>query len=127
MSPALLGAAAVFVGGGIGSVLRYALARWALASGREALWGTLAANVLACLLLGYLLSHATPPRAVAGALPWRLLLITGLCGGFSTFSTFSLEALTLAQDGRSGAALAYVSASLTFGLLAVGLGAWRAS
>ena len=45
---------AIFLGGGLGAVARYGLARWAISAGKELMWGTLAANVLACLLLGYL-------------------------------------------------------------------------
>lgn len=107
--------AAVFVGGGGGALARYGLARWALAAGREAFWGTLAANALACGLLAYLLlapaREADPPAA-------RLLLATGFCGGFSTFSTFAYEAFALLQAGRPGAALAYVAGSALVGVAA---------
>ena len=115
---------AVFVGGGIGSVLRFALARWAIASGRELLWGTLAANVLACLLLGYLASGLADARLTPTT---RLLLATGLCGGFSTFSTFSLEALTLAQNGRVAHAALYVALSFLLGIAAIALWGLRPS
>ncbi len=112
---------AIFVGGGLGSLARYGLARYALAAGREVLWGTLAANVLACSLLGYLAFSAVRQGDSATT---RLLLATGFCGGFSTFSTFSLEALMLLQDGRSAMALLYVGASVVLGLLAVGMWRW---
>ena len=112
---------AVFLGGGIGSLLRFGLARWAVAQGQAALWGTLAANVLACALLGYLVFH---PSRQADPLSVRLLLATGVCGGFSTFSTFSLEAVTLSQNGQSAAAVGYVGASVVLGLAAVGVWRW---
>lgn len=115
--------ALVFLGGGLGSCLRFALGRWAVHAGAAATWGTLLANVLACGLLGYLAAELD--RGCADAPSWRLFLATGLCGGFSTFSTFSLEALALAQSGRPGAAALYVGLSLGLGLAAVGLWAWR--
>ena len=112
---------AVFLGGGLGSMARFGLARWALAAHRELLWATLGANVLACLLLGYLVFSSARS---GDPLTTRLLLATGFCGGFSTFSTFSLEAFTLLQDGRISAAAVYVSASLVLGLVAVGVWRW---
>jgi len=107
---------AVFLGGGFGSLARYGLARWAIDAGREILWGTLAANVLACLLLGYLAYGASQETYSPTT---RLLLATGFCGGFSTFSTFSLEAFSLLQSGRIGLALLYVGLSILLGLAAV--------
>ena len=110
--------ALVFVGGGLGAVARFAIGRWAVGAGWAATWGTLVANVLACALLGYLvvefgrgLSH---PH-------WRLALATGFCGGFSTFSTFGLEAVALLQAGRVAEAAVYVGLSLALGLGVIAL------
>ena len=107
---------AVFVGGGLGSLARYSLGVGAVALGRAALWGTLAANVAACALLAYLVfapeRAGDPPAA-------RLALATGFCGGFSTFSTFGLEVFSLLQAGRHAEALAYLGASALLGLGAV--------
>jgi CrcB protein len=113
---------AIFVGGGLGSIARFGLSRWAVVVGREAMWGTLAANTLACLVLGYLAfsvaDNAYSPNT-------RLLLATGFCGGFSTFSTFSLEAFTLLQTGRTGLALLYIGLSLLLGIAAFAVFAFR--
>jgi CrcB protein len=113
MTPYLL----VFVGGGLGSVLRfgtYHLARLWLPP--EFPWGTLAVNALGGLaagaVAGWILS-----RSAGGADSMALFLMTGLLGGFTTFSAFSLDAVLLWQRGETGAAITYVIASL---LLAIG-------
>ena len=115
--------ALVFVGGGLGSVLRYALGRWLL------MWlppiafplGVLAVNVLASLVLGGLAGWAT---GRAGAEPTRLLVGVGLCGGLSTFSSFSQDNLMLLQQGRAGAAFANITLNTLGCLLASALGWW---
>lgn len=118
----------VFIGGGIGSVLRFAVyhaARlWLPASFP---WGTMAVNVLGGLaagaLAGWILS-----RSGGGANSTSLFLMNGLLGGFTTFSAFSLDAVLLWQRGESMTAVAYVFASvlLAIGGVIAGLGAVRA-
>jgi CrcB protein len=110
----------VFAGGAVGAPSRYLLER--LVQSRHRLrfpLGTLTVNVLGCLLLGALAGWADAPDEAAA------LLGTGFCGGFTTFSTFSLETVELAADGRTRAALAsglYVALSLALGLAAAALG-----
>ncbi len=108
----------VFAGGGFGSALRYGLGRWAVSAGREAIWATLLVNVVACALLGWLAAETQRTELSTST---RLLLATGFCGGLSTFSTFSLEAVALVQQGRTTSAILYVGASLLLGL---GVLAW---
>ncbi|OAV43024.1 fluoride efflux transporter CrcB [Lewinella sp. 4G2] len=109
----------VFLGGGLGSLCRYAISRLLplaeLAEG-DIPWATLLANALACLLLGVLLALLAKEQ-----LPKELsfLLVTGFCGGFSTFSTFSAELLSLLEAGHYGAALTYAAISLFTGLVAI--------
>lgn len=107
----------VAAAGSIGVALRYALG---LAFGRAGFpWVTLAVNVLGSLLLGVLLGLTVgrEPRP-----PVVAILGTGLLGGFTTFSTFSVEAAQLLRDGRAGAALGYVLASVLAGIGAAAAG-----
>lgn len=114
-------ASLVFVGGGIGSVLRYALSVGALRLG----WtgfpvATLGVNVVGGLAMGILAGWF----AFSGGGPqaWRLFLTTGLMGGFTTFSTFSLETVLLYEEGRIGAAAGYVGASVALAIIGFALG-----
>lgn len=112
MPSGLLAPLLVFVGGGIGSLLRYLAA---LAVGGPL--ATLTVNVAGCFAIG-LIAAAVPPPMVAV----RLFFITGLLGGFTTFSAFGLDALTLWQGGQPGQAALYVAATLALSLAAVALG-----
>lgn len=120
----------VFLGGGLGSVLRYffVLVKDHLrlnpisTLGQTLMpWPTLTANVLGCLLIGLFYS-------LSSRLGWspetRLLLTTGLCGGFTTFSTFSNEGLLLWRTGHVGLFCLYFGLTLVLGLAAVALGTW---
>ena len=112
----------VFVGGGLGSVLRllvYRLARVWLPP--ELPWGTLAVNVIGSLAAG-VIAGLLLARGAAEENTASLFLITGLLGGFTTFSAFSLEALLLWQRGDSIAAASYVAASVMLALTAAAAG-----
>jgi len=106
----------VFLGGGIGAVLRYGSSYWlaSFAAFQERIhWATFLANLMASvtLVLVYKYTEGRPTLA--------LLLATGLCGGWSTFSTFSFETAQLFQQGRTIEALAYVFGSTLIGVGAV--------
>jgi len=111
-------------GGGAGAICRYLMqqyvqGRWPLA------WpiGTGCVNAAGCLLAGLLLGllerYALGPA-------WRLLLITGVCGGFTTFSAFALENVALLRAGNVGLAALYAGGSVAVGLLLAGAGYWLA-
>ena len=106
-----MGAVLVFVGGGLGALLRYLVS---LAV--EGSLATLAVNVVGSFLIGLMV--AVP----AGNL--RLLLAVGLLGGFTTFSAFSLDALRLWQRGEPLLAATYVAGSVLLSLAAVATAAW---
>ena len=124
---ARMNAVAVFVGGGLGSLARYGIG---LVAGRWASgplpWGTVLANLLATALL-VAVTNWMAPQAAQLSRPqqaWLLLATTGFCGGFSTFSTFSLETLRLIEAGSVGLALANIAVSVG-GCLIVGWSVWR--
>lgn len=111
----------IAAGGALGALARYGLAGWVQARAGLFPWGTLAVNVLGSFLLGfairYMESVAVPPE-------WRQAIAIGLLGAFTTFSTFSYEAVALAHDGDWGGAAAYVAGSIVLAIAALlaGLG-----
>lgn len=113
---------AVFVGGGLGSWCRYGLSQWIDSSSFP--WATLLANALACLALGLMTGYSSHQGWAA---PWKLLAATGFCGGFSTFSTFSGDAIALMEQGFPWTALGYVCISLVIGVLALYIGLFLSS
>lgn len=105
----------IFLGGGTGSCLRYLLTFLF-----HTPFATLVANILGCLIIGALSSLISNAE-------WKLLLVTGFCGGFTTFSTFSNETTAMLRSGDTMQAVCYIAASVVLGILAVFAGAWLAS
>lgn len=117
----------VAVGGAIGSVLRYFVGRWALKlMGPAFPWGTLAVNVVGCFVIGVFAELIA--RKFNASTELRLLLITGFLGGFTTFSAFSLDAISLFEGGEAVAGGIYIVASVGLSMAAViaGLAIMRA-
>ena len=111
----------VFVGGGIGAALRHGVNRVSAAwFGTGFPVGTLSVNVLGSLLMGLLV--AVLAEGPASPQNLRVFLATGVLGGFTTFSAFSLDALTLWERGQLGLAAAYVLASVLLSLAAIAAG-----
>jgi fluoride exporter len=109
----------VFAGGGLGSVARYGIGILISPMQGRFPWATFLANALACLLLGYWLGLQENGDLSEQR---RLLLATGFCGGFSTFSTFTAESWRLWQNGQQTEAFAYVMGSLIVCLVCLFLG-----
>lgn len=109
----------VFLGAGLGGVTRHGVNLTAARLGSDFPYGTLAINVVGSVLMGVLVGWF----ALRGEnLQARLFLGTGVLGGFTTFSTFSLEAFGLLERGETGAAIAYVLASVVIGVAGLFLG-----
>jgi fluoride exporter len=115
---------AVFLGSALGASARrivdHSVTR--LAGGRFP-WGTLVINVSGSLILGVVLGLSARTTS-ATALWWTVLLGTGFCGGFTTFSTFAFETVRLSEENRSRGAVTNVAMSVVFGLAAVAAG-WQ--
>ncbi|MBK8176033.1 MAG: fluoride efflux transporter CrcB [Rhodospirillales bacterium] len=113
----------VFVGSGIGGVLRlWCSGLLARTVGETFPWGTLAVNVLGSFLIGLVATVTGPDGRVIVGPAARQFVLVGMFGGFTTFSSFSLQTLTLARDGQWWLAGANVALSLALCLIAVWLG-----
>lgn len=111
----------VFAGGGLGSALRFYISRWVNGNYAQLFpAATLVANVSACFILGLVIGLADHKQLLSASS--RLFWAVGFCGGFSTFSTFSQETLTLFQAGQQGYSLVYVGTSLVLCFAATLLG-----
>lgn len=105
----------VFLGGGLGSLCRYGVGKiWETSH-----YGTLTANIISCLVLGVLIGLTSHEILKS---EHRLLWMTGFCGGFSTFSTFSGEIVKLYQDGQLVVAGMYMIGSIIAGITCIVLG-----
>ena len=104
----------VGLGGMIGTILRY-IASIAIKQPSFP-FATLTVNIIGCLLIGIFMGITLRTESVSS---WRLFLVTGICGGFTTFSAFAWENFQLLQQGRYGSFILYLSISVIAGLLAV--------
>ena len=109
----------VFIGGGLGSICRYGVASLLGQLDSSFPYATLIANVVSCIILGFLIGINIKGELAAS---YRLLLMTGFCGGFSTFSTFSGETYLLIQSGEVSTAFANVMFSLIICIPCIFLG-----
>jgi fluoride exporter len=108
----------VFAGSGFGGALRYAVQYW---MGTKAIGnfpaGTFMVNIIGCFCIGFVYSLAGKVQWLSPE--WRLAAATGFCGGFTTFSAFAMENVTLLRNGSYGAFLIYIALSILLGIAAV--------
>lgn len=112
MTPLLL--LAVAVGGALGAVLRQ-LVSVSLAGRGRVPWGALAVNVAGSFIAGLVLTLPLDPT-------WQLVVLSGFCGGLTTFSTFAVETVQLVIDGKRRAAVMNVLLTMSVGIVAVVIG-----
>jgi CrcB protein len=119
----------IALGGALGSVARYGcsalVARWI---GETFPWGTLVINVVGSFVIGFFATLTGPDGRILVSPDARQFVMVGVCGGYTTFSSFSLQTLNLARDGDLAAAAGNVVASVVACLVAVWLGhVWAAA
>ncbi len=106
----------IAIGGAAGSVGRYVVSKCFESNFP---WGTITVNILGSLLIGFfigLLSKGTLSPEM------KMILVTGFCGGFTTFSTFANESFNMMKTGNALLAAIYIGASMTIGIIAVYIG-----
>lgn len=107
----------VGIGGGLGSIARYLCQKWFLSWYPSSFpWGTFAVNATGCLLIGIFWGISF--RSFSANETWKLFLMTGLCGGFTTFSAFTLEGIGLLKEQKHALFFSYLLASVIIGLAA---------
>lgn len=116
---------AIAIGGVLGCWARYAMTNLVQTIyGRDFPYATLSINVLACFLMGFLFVETLERLTISPVL--RVGILTGFIGGFSTFSTFAMETLLLAEQGDAKKSVLYVVLSIFLGMLATFGGAFIA-
>ncbi|MAU72122.1 MAG: fluoride efflux transporter CrcB [Pseudozobellia sp.] len=112
----------VFLGGGTGSLFRYLISKSFNGYFQHFFLGTFIVNIIGCLLIGLILGYSSKGNFISEN--QLLLLATGFCGGFTTFSTFAFEKHSLLSSGELLHFVIYTGSSILVGLAAVAIGLW---
>lgn len=127
MSTSFMSCVVIAAGGALGSLARYLLSLWALPLDPVLPWGTIITNVLGCTVIGFVGTFTLASGRYPIPENARLFLMVGFCGGFTTFSAFSLQTLELLRAGAITRAFINVAASVILCVAAVGIGHWVAA
>lgn len=118
----------VAIGGALGSMARFWMANsMAVLTGPAFPWGTLLINIIGSFVISFFGVLAGPGMRLGVPYEMRVFVTVGLCGGFTTFSAFSLQTIDLMKNGQSSRAMIYVAASIILCVGACGLGFLAAS
>jgi fluoride exporter len=117
----------VMLGGALGTLARYLISLAAAPISAELPWGTILINISGSFVIGFFGTLTLAQGRYPLSDTFRLFVMTGLCGGYTTFSAFSLQTLDLMRNGAAGRAFVNVFASVIFCLAAVSVGHWIAA
>ncbi len=113
----------VAIGGALGTLARFSIANWmAMVTGTEFPWGTLVINIVGSFVISFFGFLTGTAARFAVSNDARVFVTVGLCGGFTTFSSFSLQTVELLRTGQPVRAMLYVAASVILCLAACALG-----
>ena len=115
----------IAIGSALGGMARYALTIATVEVGGGLFpWGTLGINVIGSFVIGLFFALTTAEGALPAGPTFRLFVMTGLCGGFTTFSAFSLQSVQLLRNAQYGAAFGYMAGSVILCVAVASLGFW---
>jgi CrcB protein len=112
----------VGVGGGIGALIRYFIAGWIQPAGAQLNWGIFIVNITGGLVMGLIVEAGALKLNLSPEM--RAFLTTGILGGYTTFSTFSLDSALLLQKGEYTLAAGYIIGSVVLSIVALFCGLW---
>ena len=112
----------VGVGGGLGALARYCIAGWLTPAGASFNWGIFVVNITGGFLMGVIVEAGALKLNLSPEM--RAFLTVGILGGYTTFSTFSLDSVLLLQKGQYGAAAFYMIGSVVLSIAALFVGLW---
>ena len=117
----------VMIGGALGSLARYLVSFWALPVSRDLPWGTIGINIAGSFIIGFFGTLTLAAGRFPASENVRLLVMVGICGGFTTFSSFSLQTLDLMRSGAVVRAGLNIVASVVLCVAAVAIGHYIAA